>query len=169
MAGRLARQWLTSPESAGVPGLPLARACIMLTSPGHLTLVSPWEGPEFIKSPLGEQVLSALTSQLAAKQPDFIISSCPTPLGRLSSLRHAWGYMYQPKEGGTWLGKSNSPAALGSNPTPATSLNLGFLNYEIGIIISAYFIGTLGGSDEIMRVKQNCASQFGKHPINSSC
>ena len=36
---------------------------------------------EFIKSPWGEQVLSALTSQLAVKQPYFIISSYPTIAG----------------------------------------------------------------------------------------
>lgn len=53
----------------------------MLTSPGSLTAVYASQGHEFIKSPREERVLSALTSQLAVKQPYFIISSYPTTAG----------------------------------------------------------------------------------------
>lgn len=69
------------PRECEVPDLPPARACITLTSPGSLTAVYPSQSHEFIKSPWGEQVLSALTSQLAVKQPYFIISSYPTIAG----------------------------------------------------------------------------------------
>ena len=70
----------------------------MLTSPGCLTVVYPEEGHEFIRSPWGEQVFSALTSQLATKQPTLSSLTTQILLGRLSPLRHAEGYILTPTE-----------------------------------------------------------------------
>lgn len=65
-------------------------------SSGYLTVVRLREGPKF-KSPWAKQVLSTLTSPLAAKQSYWILSSHPNSPGPLSPLRHAQEYICQPK------------------------------------------------------------------------
>lgn len=101
--GRFTRQWLASPKSAGFLIYPQPDTALRWP----LQVIAPprgqaQEGPQFIKSPWGKQVLSTLTSSWQQSSPTLFSPATQALLSHLLSLGHN---DTSANQRGEWFGK----------------------------------------------------------------